>query len=138
MANKKRILKKDIARALKEHQGNVAATARGLRCSAQNLRRRIKDDPDLLAVQKEMREQFVDVAQAQLYRNVVEANDGLGDMRAILTVLERWGASRGWGKKEEMTLRLPAHVHAYLRENNLTREELLDAFVAELGRRAKR
>jgi len=135
-----RLTRHKVKQALIDNYANVSAAARALKCTRASIYRYIHRYPDVKEALTSGRRRFVDLAQAQLIRQITEANDGLGDPQQTRFVLETWGKDDGWTKRREhtgadgapLTLALKPATRDYLAKSGKDPLRLLDGFVAAL------
>jgi predicted transcriptional regulator len=87
-----------IAHALQKKAGNVTETAKALGVTRGALYKRIVDDEELQQVLRDARETLVDVAEAQLLKQVKQGNTA-----AIIFTLKTQGKGRGYVERQEIT-----------------------------------
>lgn len=98
-----------IKEALLETRGNLTEAAKFVTqkwndtCSRAYLKRRIESTPALLGLLEEIREEFVDKAEDNIFLAVES-----GDYQASVLVVRTLGKERGWVPKEEVDGKLDA------------------------------
>jgi hypothetical protein len=95
------VSKEELIDALIRCDGIASEVAKTVKVTARTVRRRIQEDEELKAVQKECQDKLVDLAESEL-RKAVQA----GSIKAILFTLQTWGRDRGFGRE----LRIDASV----------------------------
>lgn len=88
------VTKEKLVEVLMACDGIASEVAKRLQITPQAVRKRLREDPELKAVQLESREGLVDLAQSKL-RGLVDS----GDFRAVKFVLETWGRERGFARE---------------------------------------
>jgi transposase-like protein len=119
-----------VRKALQEAGGIVAHAARLLGVDRVTVWRWLKRYPELAQVREEARERLVDAAEDVIARAVEQ-----GDVRAAMFVLDRLGWSRGWGRRQEMTLTIDTlrpRLIAMLEARGLPVEEYLPRLEARM------
>lgn len=82
---------KQVARALREAEGNFSKAAQFLGCTRDTVSRYVKLHPELQADGAQISEELIDLAESELVKKV-----RAGAWSAVKFVLETKGATRGW------------------------------------------
>ena len=107
-----------IKAALTATYGLIKPAAESLGCSAQTIRNRLRDDPDLLQHRNQCREDSLDVAESALM-GAVES----GEAWAVCFYLKTQGKERGYVERQEI------HATHYA---GMTDEELKSSIAADI------
>jgi hypothetical protein len=88
----------DVAEALREFDGNMAAVGRKLRVSRQAVWAYVQERESLKEIQSEVKETFIDDIEGALYRGAKE-----GNTTAQIFILKTQGRGRGYVERVENT-----------------------------------
>lgn len=117
-----------IIKALKQHNGNVSATAESLSMSRSTLYKRIRDHKEIAEALEDERETMIDVAETALHDQIRD-----GNITAIIFFLKTQGRSRGYSEKHEViqtTRNAPSIDPSKLSDREL---EQLERLLAKAG-----
>src|SRR5947209_1159901 len=93
MSRKKIPDKETLVKALREADGNMAATSRKLHCHRATVWQYVNNDPELRELVDELSENFIDVAESQLFKLIREGNPA-----AIIFFLKTRARHRGYSE----------------------------------------
>ncbi|CAN5459805.1 hypothetical protein BH20ACI3_BH20ACI3_41870 [soil metagenome] len=97
MSRKKIPSRAALIDALKENDGNMAATARRFHCSRTTVWEYVNKDPELRQTVDELSEVFIDEAESQLYKHIRE-----GNIVATIFFLKTKARHRGYSERLEL------------------------------------
>jgi len=98
MSANKGLLVKDFDKALRQSGGLRTVAAKALGCTPSNVVQAVQRHPTLQKTIEEIREQTIDIAEAQLFRKIQE-----GNMTAIIFYLKCMAKYRGYNERLEVT-----------------------------------
>ncbi len=96
--SRKRVTKKELAVALKENAGNMAAAGRRFHVSRQRIWEIVDADPKLRALVDDLSETFIDFAENKLFQAIKK-----GNIYATCFFLRTRGRHRGYSERLEVT-----------------------------------
>ncbi|QDP64654.1 MAG: hypothetical protein Unbinned4585contig1001_18 [Prokaryotic dsDNA virus sp.] len=99
MANKNRYTEEQIKDSLIKAGGFVSIACKSLKCTRKTIYNYIDKYPQLKDVVKDIREQYLDVAEAALIKNVKD-----GKTTDIIFYLKTQGKKRGYVEKSELDI----------------------------------
>lgn len=94
-----------VAAVLTANSGNISKSARDLGVNRGNLKKRIDLNPELQALLMDLRDEIVDIAEDNIYKDVRE-----GDSGASRFVLATLGKDRGWVTRQENSNKEPIEI----------------------------
>lgn len=94
-----------VAAVLTASSGNITKAARDLGINRGNLKKRIDTHPELQALLMDLRDEIVDIAEDNIYKDVRD-----GDSGASRFVLSTLGKDRGWVTRQENSNKEPIEI----------------------------
>ena len=98
--------KANVAGAIKQYSGNIAAIARSFGVSRQTIYKYIEDKPDLKQLIIDERESMIDNVESTLY-----AQARSGNTTAMIFFLKTQGKGRGYVERTEITGKDGVAIH---------------------------
>jgi hypothetical protein len=97
MSRKKIPSREALIEALRENDGNMAATGRHFHCERQTIWQIVDDDPELRELVDELSETFIDEAENKLYEAI-----RAGNVVATIFFLKTKARHRGYSERLEL------------------------------------
>jgi hypothetical protein len=98
MSRRKIPSREALITALRENDGNMAATGRRFHCDRRTVWQLVNDDPELRQVVDELSETFIDEAENKLFEKIRG-----GDTACLIFFLKTRAAHRGYSEKFSVT-----------------------------------